>query len=205
MQRRYRQQSVQYRGISTESSMSGCSKATFPHAGRQNGARQRPRPPSSPLTLPIHPPAPTLHPHARTSTYVSSFSSKYPLRLPFQKNVTCPNFCVSEHTKVESPFLARNSPEVPLIAGGGTKKLAGSLRSPSYCGRYGGRWVAGRRQSAEGWRSACVWAGQSGKLAAPELADFSLLPSPSLTPPPCAAPTRLPAPPTTPPRPATPA
>lgn len=45
-----------------------------------------------------------------TSTNVSRSSSKKPLRLPFQKKVTCPNFCVSEHAKVFRPAPARYCP-----------------------------------------------------------------------------------------------
>mmetsp|Transcript_561 Transcript_561/g.1783 ORF Transcript_561/g.1783 Transcript_561/m.1783 type:complete len:211 (-) Transcript_561:1026-1658(-) len=55
------------------------------------------------------------------STYVSRSSLKYPERLPFQKNVTCPNFCVSEHANVLRPFAASTSPDVLSMRGGGTR------------------------------------------------------------------------------------
>ena len=51
---------------------------------------------------------------------------KYPLRLPFQKKVTCPNFWVSLHANVFSPFLARYSPLVRSMLGG---LAAGALRT----------------------------------------------------------------------------
>ena len=47
--------------------------------------------------------------------------------------LTWPNFCVSEQAKVVILFLAKISPLVPWIAGGGTRNLAGSFKSPSYC------------------------------------------------------------------------
>merc|ERR1711991_695749 len=59
------------------------------------------------------------------STYVSSSSLNLPVRLPFQKYVTCPNFCVSEHANTRTPLWARYSPLVREIAGGGTRKLFG--------------------------------------------------------------------------------
>ena len=46
---------------------------------------------------------------------------------------TWPNFWVSEQAKVETPILASSSPETSEMAGGGTRKRAGSFRSPSYC------------------------------------------------------------------------
>ena len=50
-----------------------------------------------------------------------------------QKKVTWPIFCDSEQAKVETPFLARYSPVVWLILGGGTRYSLGSFSSPSYC------------------------------------------------------------------------
>ena len=47
--------------------------------------------------------------------------------------LTWPNFCVSEQAKVVILFLAKISPLVPWIAGGGTRNLAGNFKSPSYC------------------------------------------------------------------------
>ena len=46
---------------------------------------------------------------------------------------TWPNFCVSEHANVVTPASASSLPDTPWIAGGGTRKRAGSFRSPSYC------------------------------------------------------------------------
>mmetsp|Transcript_17667 Transcript_17667/g.53147 ORF Transcript_17667/g.53147 Transcript_17667/m.53147 type:complete len:213 (-) Transcript_17667:804-1442(-) len=67
------------------------------------------------------------------STKVSRSSSKNPERLPFQKKVTCPNFWVSLQAKVCTPAFARYCPDTLSMAGGGTRNLAGSFRSPSYC------------------------------------------------------------------------
>lgn len=52
---------------------------------------------------------------------------------PHQKKVTWPIFWDSEQAKVETPFLARYSPVVWLICGGGTRYSLGSFSSPSYC------------------------------------------------------------------------
>ncbi len=46
---------------------------------------------------------------------------------------TWPNFWVSEQANVETFILASSSPETSEMAGGGTRKRAGSFRSPSYC------------------------------------------------------------------------
>ena len=61
------------------------------------------------ITRLAHPSHPRSHPHPESHLHTH------------QKNVTWPNFCVSEQTKVESPFLARNSPEVPAMVGGDTR------------------------------------------------------------------------------------
>ena len=48
------------------------------------------------------------------------------------KSASHPIFWLSEQAKVEMPLCARNSPEVFVMFGGGTRKFLGMCSSPSY-------------------------------------------------------------------------